>query len=77
MDAVFDDPQVRHLQVAVPVRHPVRGDIPVVGQPVDLSRTPAQMSTALPELGAHADEVLGELGLSAQQIAALRTERAI
>ena len=77
MDAVFDDPQVQHLGMVAPVHHPVRGDINVVGQPIDLSRTPAEIRTALPEIGAHTDEVLTEIGCSAQEISKLRQEKAI
>jgi crotonobetainyl-CoA:carnitine CoA-transferase CaiB-like acyl-CoA transferase len=43
MDEVFDDPQVEHLGMAQPVDHPLRGEVRLVAQPVDLSRTPAQL----------------------------------
>src|SRR5262249_29903081 len=37
---VFADPQIQHLGMAQPVRHPERGDIHVQGLPATLSRTP-------------------------------------
>ncbi len=77
MDAVFEDPQVRHVNMAVAMNHPARGDIRVVGQPIDLSRTPATIRNALPDIGANTAEVLAEIGCSEHEIAALRQENAI
>ena len=77
MNEVFEDPQVRHLGMAQPVTHPVRGDIHVVAQPVDLSRTPAAVVTASPDLGAHTEEILTEYGIGAERIADLRASGAI
>lgn len=77
MDEVFDDPQVQHLGMAQSVEHPVRGNVRLVGQPVDLSRTPASVVTATPDAGEHTDEILNELGISAERIASLRSNGAI
>jgi formyl-CoA transferase len=72
MNEVFADPQVKHLGMAAPVTHPVLGDIEIVGQPVELSRTPSAIRTAAPECGEHTDEVLHELGFGDAAIADLR-----
>ena len=72
MNEVFADPQVRHLGMAVPVKHPVLGDIEVVNQPVELTRTPSEIRSATPECGEHTDAVMRELGYSDEQIADLR-----
>lgn len=77
VDAVFEDPQVRHLGIAQPVRHPKLGDIRVVGEPVSLSRTPAGIATPTPDAGDHNDEILAELGYDEAAIAGLRAEGAI
>lgn len=77
MDEVFADPQVQHLGMAQSVSHPVRGDVRLVAQPIDLSRTPATLVTASPDAGEHTDEVLSEFGISADQIDALRASGAI
>ena len=77
MDQVFADPQVRHLQAAAKVKHPLLGEIRVVNQAVGLSRTPATMASATPEIGQHTDEVLAEAGYSAAEITALRNNEVI
>ena len=78
MDEVFADPQVRHLGIAVPVRHPALEEIELVGQPFELSRTPSEIRSATPERGEHTDEVLRELGFNdEQQIADLRRRMVI
>jgi crotonobetainyl-CoA:carnitine CoA-transferase CaiB-like acyl-CoA transferase len=77
VDAMFEDPQVRHLQIAQPVRHPKLGDFRVVGEPVGLSRTPASVATPTPDAGDHNAEILAELGYDEAAIAGLRAEGAI
>lgn len=77
MDEVFADPQVTHLGIAVPTTHPVRGEMRLVGQPVGLSRTPASIRAPAPDAGSHTDEILGELGMAADEIAALRDDRIV
>jgi crotonobetainyl-CoA:carnitine CoA-transferase CaiB-like acyl-CoA transferase len=77
MDQVFADPQVQHIQAAAEVRHPKLGRFRVVNQAVRLSRTPATMASATPELGEHTDEVLAEVGYSAAEIASLRDRKAV
>jgi crotonobetainyl-CoA:carnitine CoA-transferase CaiB-like acyl-CoA transferase len=77
MDEVFADEQVRHLKMAAPVHHPRLGDIEVVNQAVELSRTPSGVRYATPEKGEHTDEVLGELGYDAAKVAELRKQKVV
>ncbi|HEX9818222.1 MAG TPA: CaiB/BaiF CoA-transferase family protein [Methylomirabilota bacterium] len=74
---VFEDEQVRHLKLATRIRHPRLGEQEVQNLPVTLSRTPGAVRTASPDLGEHTDEVLGELGYSKEDIAALRRDGAV
>lgn len=74
MDEVFADPQVGHLGIAVPCEHPARGAMRLVGQPVGLSRTPARIERPAPDAGEHTAEVLGAIGLSAADVAALKAQ---
>jgi len=77
MDEVFADPQVQHLGAAAAVKHPKLGEIRIVNQVVKLSRTPAAIVQATPELGEHTDEILAELGYSAADLAELRAHGVI
>jgi formyl-CoA transferase len=77
IDEVFADPQVRHLGMAAKVHSDKLGDIEVVDQPIDLSRTPSTMRSATPEKGAHTGEVLRELGYSDAEIEGLRQRKIV
>lgn len=72
MDEVFADPQVRHMQMAAPVKHPTLGEIEVVNQPVKMSRTPSELRTATPDAGEHNAEILATLGYDAAAVAELK-----
>lgn len=65
MNEVFDDPQVRHLQLAQSVQHPRNGAIDLIGQPVSISGLDATLTRCAPERGQDTREVLEELGFSA------------
>ena len=74
IDQTMEDPQVKHLGIATPVDHPRLGRLEMVGQAIHLDRTPQPpaMRAAAPDIGAHTDEVLGELGFDRKAIAGLR-----
>jgi crotonobetainyl-CoA:carnitine CoA-transferase CaiB-like acyl-CoA transferase len=73
IDQTFADPQVRHLGIAWPMRHPELGDISLVGQPFRLSRFPRpEHIEPAPEQGGNTADILAELGYSAQRIEDLR-----
>lgn len=69
MDAVFEDPQVRHLDQVAYVDHPLYGRYPVVTSGLRFSATPPVVGPAAPRLGEHTFDILeGELGMSAREI---------
>jgi formyl-CoA transferase len=72
IDQVFEDPQVRHLGMTQAVDSPVLGEISLLGQPVELSRTPSRLATPPPERGEHTEEVLAELGFDQEARESLR-----
>jgi crotonobetainyl-CoA:carnitine CoA-transferase CaiB-like acyl-CoA transferase len=77
MDQVFADPQVKHLAMTRVVPHPVLGDVEVIGQPIELSRTPWSIRSATPEPGEHTDAILSELGFGAAEIDTLRAGKVV
>ena len=77
IDKVFADPQVEHLGIVQEIETgDARGRLRVVGQPVTLGGH-SGLVAAPPECGEHTQEVLGEFGFSAEEIAALRRANAI
>jgi crotonobetainyl-CoA:carnitine CoA-transferase CaiB-like acyl-CoA transferase len=74
MNQVFNDPQVRHVGAAAPVKHPRLGEMRILAQAVGLSRTPAAIVRTTPDMGEHTDEVLAETGYSSEQIRAMREQ---
>ncbi len=77
MNEVFADPQVKHLGITRTVKHKVLGDVEVIGQAIELSRTPWSIRSATPEPGEHTDAVLTELGFGATEIAALHAKKVV
>jgi crotonobetainyl-CoA:carnitine CoA-transferase CaiB-like acyl-CoA transferase len=74
----LDDPHVRARGMVRQLRHPhVAAPVTGLGNPVKMSATPPVMARAAPTLGQDTDAILGELGLGADEIAALRTRRVV
>jgi formyl-CoA transferase len=74
---MYENEQVKHLQMAVPVKHPALGEVMVQAPPVTLSRTPASVRLHSPDTGEHTDEILAELGFSQAEIRSLREEKVV
>jgi formyl-CoA transferase len=74
---VFSDPQVAARGMVLQTDHPVLGRLRTLGSPIKMSATPPDATRRAPLLGEHTDAVLGEFGLSAPDIDALRRTGAI
>jgi formyl-CoA transferase len=74
IDEVFADPQVQHIAIAREISHPERGPQQLVGQAVELSRTPWSLRVPTPEKGDTTDSVLAGLGFDSADIAKLRSD---
>jgi crotonobetainyl-CoA:carnitine CoA-transferase CaiB-like acyl-CoA transferase len=72
-DEVFEDPQVKHLELVATVEQPGYGAARMLDFPVRASATPAAIRRPAPRLGEHTAEVLGELGLPKSEIDRLAT----
>jgi formyl-CoA transferase len=76
MKEIAYEPSLRETGTVVEVDHPTRGKYLTVGNPIKLSDSPTDV-TRSPLLGEHTEEVLAQLGFSAAEVAALRTEGAV
>jgi crotonobetainyl-CoA:carnitine CoA-transferase CaiB-like acyl-CoA transferase len=74
MRELFDEPQLQHLGMVKEVVSPHHGRQRLVGQPVQLERTPSAIARAAPRRGEHTAEVLAELGVGEGERAALKAQ---
>ena len=79
LDQVFADPHVKARNMVVEMPHKAAGGakVPLLASPLNLSATPVSYRQAPPMLGEHTEEVLKEFGLSAEEIARLKSQRVI
>ena len=69
---VFAEPQVRHRGMSRELPHPVSGTVPQVASPLRFGGVAALAERAPPALGADTDTVLASIGVTRDQLAALR-----
>lgn len=73
MRGVFEEPQVQHLGMVKEVVSTWQGPQRLVGQPVQLERTPSTIARAAPRRGEHTEEVLQELGYDSAYLADMKS----
>ena len=73
----FDDVAVKHIAPVLEFDHPRAGRVRVLKHPVRYSSGEATLRRPPPEVGEHTDEVLGELGFTAEEIEAMRGDHDI
>lgn len=76
-EEVMTDPHILARELVVETDHPTLGRIKTLGTPLKLSDTPLTPGRPAPLLGQHTDEVLGEVGFTAEAIAELRRVGAV
>jgi len=69
---IFDDPQAKANGYIATMDHPVHGKLSLVTSPLKMTKTPVAPRGSSPELGAHTDEVLLELGVDEESVAKWR-----
>jgi CoA:oxalate CoA-transferase len=77
LGAALDSEQARHRQVIADVKQPGIGNIQIFNMTAKFSKTPAQIETPPPRLSENTNEILGELGYSAEEIKELKEESVI
>ena len=71
------DPHLRERKMIVEIEHPTRGTITLPGNPIRLSSSPTEVTSA-PLLGEHNAEVYGQLlGYGEKELAELKAEQVI
>jgi crotonobetainyl-CoA:carnitine CoA-transferase CaiB-like acyl-CoA transferase len=74
---IVADPQFQALGSLVRVPDPELGSVLMQNVLFRLSETPGRINSAGPSLGQHTEEVLGEIGIDADQLAELRRRGAV
>jgi crotonobetainyl-CoA:carnitine CoA-transferase CaiB-like acyl-CoA transferase len=76
-DEVLDDPQVRYNGSFVTYEHPTEGTVTTPGFPFRLAATPPSVDRGAPTVGEHSAEILAELGLTEDEVAALVRDKVV
>ena len=74
---LFDDPQVVADELLVELDHPIMGPVKMANSPLKMSGGETGSRLPSPALGQHTREVLGELGFTAGEVAALEASGAV
>jgi len=77
MAEVFADPQNIDQRVTASIEHPGHGMVEMLTTPLRIDGEVPPLRAPSPRLGEHTDEVLGTLGMSGEEIAAMRARGAI
>jgi crotonobetainyl-CoA:carnitine CoA-transferase CaiB-like acyl-CoA transferase len=72
MQEALEEPQVQHLGMVKDVVSKWQGPQRLVGQPMQLERTPSTIARAAPRRGEHTEEILAELGLGPEDLARMK-----
>ena len=71
---VFEEEQIKHLGMVKEVVSAHHGLQRLVGQPVQLERTPGTIARAAPKRGEHSEEILKEIGITSEDLLRLKAK---
>lgn len=77
LEAALTSDQVKHREVIADVELPGVGVIKIFNLTAKFSKTPARIDSPPPRLSEHSEAILGSLGYTAEEMAALREKRVI
>ncbi|MEQ8174842.1 MAG: CaiB/BaiF CoA-transferase family protein [Syntrophomonadaceae bacterium] len=77
LDEAVNDPHLRERGMVVEIDHPVEGRIFTLGFPVKFSDLNCEVRLSPPALGQHTEELLQDLGYSAEEIGVLKNKQVI
>ncbi|MAV88275.1 MAG: formyl-CoA transferase [Rhodospirillaceae bacterium] len=71
IDQVFENPQIKHLEMVEEVKSSKLNKVSLLGQPVIMSRSSSDIQLRSPESGEHNKQILDEIGFSEEEITEL------
>jgi crotonobetainyl-CoA:carnitine CoA-transferase CaiB-like acyl-CoA transferase len=74
---VFEDEQILANGFISEIEHPLLGAYKTFSPPLKMDKTPTAIRRSAPMLGAHTEEVLGEIGIEPALMSALQEKRVI
>jgi crotonobetainyl-CoA:carnitine CoA-transferase CaiB-like acyl-CoA transferase len=77
VEEALESELVRAREMVIEFEQPGAGMVKGLGMPVKLSRTPGRVRSGGPALGEHTEQVLGEAGLTEEEIAKLIADGAV
>jgi crotonobetainyl-CoA:carnitine CoA-transferase CaiB-like acyl-CoA transferase len=77
LDDLLDDPHLRSREIIYEAVHPQAGPVTQVGWPAPVRDQPFEVRQPAPGLGEHTEEVLAELGLTAEAVEDLRRRKVV
>ncbi|MBL6864453.1 MAG: CoA transferase [Rhodospirillales bacterium] len=68
IDQVFENPQIKHLEMVEELKLSNQNKVSLLGQPVIMSRSSSEIKLRSPESGEHNKQILEEIGYSKEEI---------
>jgi len=68
IDQVFENPQIKHLEMVEELKPSNQNKVSLLGQPVIMSRSSSEIKLRSPESGEHNKQILEEIGYSKEEI---------